>query len=103
MANPRLESVVSSLERELARERAVLLVNESVEAIVDRWDELASQSEEDDPYFRVLDFLRKLRIDVNSLPTWPAAIIRLEQCLRQGKTPKERHITNTLAPWTSRF
>ena len=88
MANPRLESVVSSLERELARERAVLLVNESVEAIVDRWDELASQSEEDDPYFRVLDFLRKLRIDVNSLPTWPAATSASSNASARARPPK---------------
>ena len=81
----------------------MLLVNESVKAIVDHWDELACQSVNDDPHFRVLDFLRKLRIDVNSLPTWPAAIIRLETCLREGETPKERHLTTTLAPWTSRF
>ena len=103
MADPRLESVVSSLERELAKERAVLLVNESVEAIVDRWDELASRSEDDDPHSCVLDYLRKLRIDVQSLPTWPAAVILLETCLRKGQPPEERPLTTTLAPWTSRF
>ena len=81
----------------------MLLVDESVEAIVEHWAELASQSVDDDPFLRVLDFLRKLKIDVNSLPTWPAAIIRLETCLRQGETPRERHLTTTLAPWTSRF
>ena len=47
----------------------MLLVDESVEAIVEHWAELASQSVDDDPFLRVLDFLRKLEIDVNSLPT----------------------------------
>ena len=81
----------------------MLLVNESVEAIVDHWDELVSQPVDDDPFSRVLGLFRKLRIDVESLPTWPAAIVRLETCLRQGETPEERHLTTTLAPWTSRF
>ena len=103
MANARLESVVSSLERELARERAVLLVNESVEAIVGQWDELASQSVDDDPYFRVLDYLRKLRIDVNSLPTWPLPSSAWKHASARVRPPKERHLTTTLAPWTSRF
>ena len=81
----------------------MLFVDQSVKAICDHWDEFASESVDDDPYFRVLDLLRKLRIDVESLPTWPAAIVRLSKCLRDGETPRERHITTTLAPWTSRF
>lgn len=103
MANPRIESLASSLERELAKERATLLVDQSVEAIIENWDEFASQPSDEAPYSRVLSLMGKLRIDTESLPTWPAAIIRLESCLRKGETPRERHLTHALAPWTSRF
>ena len=80
----------------------MLLLDQSVEAIIENWDEFVSQPSDEYPYTRVLGLLSKLRIDTGSLPTWPAAVIHLESCLRKGETPQDRHLTHTLAPWTYR-
>ena len=82
----------------------MLLVDQSVETIIDHWDELvASQYPDVNPHIRAMAILSRLRIDLESLPTWPAAIVQLAECIRKGESPNERHLTTTLAPWTSRF
>ena len=82
----------------------MLLVDQSVKAICDQWDRLvAAQNPDADPHLRTMAILNRLRIDIESLPTWPAAIVQLTNCIRKGESPNERHLTTTLAPWTSRF
>ena len=88
-----LYSSLRSLESRFAQERAEITVNRFAECLFIRWDEFM-EAELD-----AVSIIRKLRIDPNSMDTWPRTIVYINRCIADGTCPDYRDLMAKLAPW----
>ena len=83
-----------SLERRHAKGRAQIAVTRYAYCLITNWD--AFMAAEMD----AVAILRKMRVDPNSLHTWPKTMRYINKCISEGRPPDFRALITMLAPWT---
>ena len=90
----RTPSRLRALEKRFVKERAQLAVHQFAACLLTRWDQFMAAEMD------AIAILRKLRIDPNSIDTWPKAIRYINRCIKEDRPPDYRALITALAPWT---